>query len=160
LLLTEEDLHPESLGIKAEIAGIAVLPSATVSAPESPAAFFSKAALQDAAQRTAAHFNAPAEIIDAAALAAWAKALGVRQLVTGAVPVGQIAWQLRDLSPVLAEQGVALVQLQRNWDRKLWPLATAGFFKLKIKLPDIAMEYASDQPSPQSLQISLPLGLS
>jgi deoxyribodipyrimidine photo-lyase len=138
LLLTEEDLHPESLGIKANVAGIAILSSASDSDRGGLATIFSDGALADAGSRAAKHFSASADMVQLDELTAWAHNLGVTQLVTAHAPVGRIAHQLQRLAPLLAEQGVALVQVQRDWDLKLWPLATAGFFKLKTKLPKIA----------------------
>ena len=141
VLLTEEDLHPESwpesFGVKAEVAAIAVLPSATVHAPNSPAAHFSAAALQDGAERAAAFFNAPATFVEASDIPAWLEQQNVASLVTAQVPVGMIAWELKTLNDVLKMQGAQLIQLRREWDDMLWPRATAGFFKLKTALPDV-----------------------
>ena len=33
-----------------------------------------------------------------------------------------------------------LVQISRDWDRLFWPHATAGFFKLKERIPRILSE--------------------
>jgi deoxyribodipyrimidine photo-lyase len=140
LLLTEEDLHPESLPLSGEVIGVATLPTVNVSAPDSPAYAFSTAALDDATARAARHFSVAAESVEPEHLAAWAKGLGVNTLITSHAPVGMVARQLHPLTAVLAKEGIALTQIQRDWDRKLWPLATAGFFKLKTKLPKIVEE--------------------
>lgn len=137
LLLTEEDLHPESWDLAGEVRAIAMLPSATVAAPDSPAAQFSQGALADAARRASAHFGVPCPPVAATDLPAWLAAHNLKALVTAQAPVGLVAWQLRDLAPALAAQGASLVQLRRPWDEALWPLATAGFFKLKTKLPQM-----------------------
>ena len=142
LVLTEEDLHPESWVVNAEVVAIAVLPSGQRADDDSPAAEFSRGALDDAADRAQAYFGVAVEIIDADALAGWAKSRAVRQLVTAYTPAGPMAAQLYDADAALKQSGFELVRLTRDWDRKLWPLATAGFFKLKTKLPDIAKEYA------------------
>jgi deoxyribodipyrimidine photo-lyase len=140
LLITEEDLHPESLPLTSDIASIAVLPTASVSGDNSPALAFSKAALDDAATRAAKHFSVPVETLAPDALIPWAQSQAIDTLVTSHAPVGMVARQIRTLSATAAKESIALTQIQRDWDRKLWPLATAGFFKLKTKLPKIAEE--------------------
>ena len=141
LVLTEEDLHPESWALDTEVVAIAVLPSAKRTVDDSPAAEFSRGALEDAADRAQAYFGVAVETVDADDLSGWAKSRDVRQLVTGYAPVGPVSAQLNNAEKSLKQNGLELVRLTRDWDRKLWPLATAGFFKLKTKLPDIANEY-------------------
>jgi deoxyribodipyrimidine photo-lyase len=142
LILTEEDLHPESWDIDAEVVAIAILPTAKRTDDDSPAAEFSRGALDDAADRAQAYFGLPVETIEVDQPSGWAKRHYVRQLVTAYPPVGAIAQQLNRAEKSLTQNGLELVRLTRDWDVKLWPLATAGFFKLKTKLPDIAQEYA------------------
>jgi deoxyribodipyrimidine photo-lyase len=142
LVLTEEDLHPESWVMDAEVVAIAVLPSAKATDDASPAAAFSRGALDDARARAAAHFGVKAEYREADALSDWAKQHYVGQLVTAYPAVGSIAQQLGAAAIGLKLHQLELVRITRDWDRTLWPLATAGFFKLKTALPDIAEEYA------------------
>jgi hypothetical protein len=42
----------------------------------------------------------------------------------------------------LKERHVSLVGLQRTFDARTWPHATAGFFKLKQKIPQLIAEAA------------------
>ena len=142
LILTEEDLHPESWALDAEVVAIAVLPSAKRADDDSPAAEFSRGALEEAADRAQAYFGVAVETVADDDLSGWAKGHYVGQLVTAYPPVGAIAEHLNNVETNLKPEGLELVRLTRDWDRKLWPLATAGFFKLKTKLPDIAQEYA------------------
>ena len=151
LLLTEEDLHPESLGLTGEVRAIAVLPSATVAAPDSPAACFSAGALADGASRAAAQFGVAATTVAAADLPGWLARQGLTSLVTAQAPVGLIGWQLRTLRQQLAAQGAQLVELRRSWDELLWPHATAGFFKLKTKLPAVIDQLGLDPAAPRLL---------
>jgi deoxyribodipyrimidine photo-lyase len=137
LLLTEEDLHPESWDFAGDVRAIAVLPSATVHPPDSPAALFSQGALLDAAERAAAHFGVAAEFVDAAELPHWVAAVGVNSLLTGAIPTGMVAWQMQPVRAALGAQDIRLVEIRRSWDDLLWPRATAGFFKLKTALPKV-----------------------
>ena len=142
LILTEDDLHPESWAMDAEVAAVAVLPSAKHADDCDPAAEFSRGALKDAKTRAAAHFGVPVDYLGVDNLVDWAKGHDVRQLVTAYTPVGPVAQQLNNAEAGLKNGELELVRLARDWDRKLWPLATAGFFKLKTRLPDIAQEYA------------------
>ncbi len=151
LLLTEEDLHPESWDLAGEVAAIAILPSATVAAPGSPAARFSMTALDDAAARAEAHFGARCTTMAAGDLPAWLAGLGLSTLVTAEAPTGLIRWQLNDLAVRLGEAGARLIQLRRAWDHLLWPRATAGFFKLKTRLPDVIEQLALDPARPSLL---------
>jgi deoxyribodipyrimidine photo-lyase len=151
LLLTEEDLHPESWDFAGEVKAIAVLPSATVAAPGSPAARFSDGALADAAARAQAHFGVPVTTVPAADLPNWLAQQHLGLLITGEAPTGLVAWQLRDIAPALAASGARLVQVRRAWDNLLWPLATGGFFKLKTKLPGVIARLGLDPAAPRLL---------
>ena len=143
LVLTEEDLHPESWALDVEVIAIAVLPSAKRADDDSPAAEFSRGALDDAADRAQAYFGVAVENVYADDLSVWANRRAVRQLVTGYAPLGAVAAQLAESEMALKREGLELARLTRDWDRKLWPLATAGFFKLKNQLPYIAQEYTT-----------------
>ena len=143
LVLTEEDLNPESWTIDAEVVAITILPSAKRADDDSPAAEFSRGALDDAADRAQAYFGLPVETMEVDHVSGWAKGHYVRQLVTAYPPVGAIALQLNSAEKSLKQNDLELVRLTREWDRNLWPLATAGFFKLQTKLPDIAQEYVA-----------------
>lgn len=151
LLLTEEDLHPESWDLMGEVKAIAVLPGATVAVPDSPAARFSAGALADAAARASAHFDVDCAKVTANEIPAWLAQQGQTTLVTAQVPVGLIAWQLRTVEARLAADGARLVELRRAWDDLLWPLATAGFFKLKTRLPGVIARLGLDPAAPRLL---------
>jgi deoxyribodipyrimidine photo-lyase len=142
LIVTEEDLHPESWIFDAKVVAIAILASTKRGDDDSPAAVFSRGAVDDARARAAAHFGVEVEYREADTLSDWAKQHYVGQLVTAYPAVGSSAQQLRDAAKDLQQNNLELVRISREWDRTLWPLATAGFFKLKTKLPDIAKEYA------------------
>jgi deoxyribodipyrimidine photo-lyase len=133
LLLTEEDLHPESWTGLPDVAGAVALRPARVGDPDGPAARFGRAALEDALAR-----QPEAEgMHDPEGVARWARAHGLAQVITGYAPTGLIAWELQALEARLNAEGIALVRLQRAFDAQVWPLATAGFFKLKSRLPDL-----------------------
>jgi deoxyribodipyrimidine photo-lyase len=135
LLLTEEDLHPESWNLNAKVVAIAALPTQHVGLAESPAMHFGEGAIADACSRAAAHFGVEAQQLQPTAVADWAKHAGVDEIVTGYAPTGLVARALDGLASDLAKQGIGLTQLRRDWDSKAWPAATAGFFKVKAKIP-------------------------
>jgi deoxyribodipyrimidine photo-lyase len=135
LLLTEEDLHPESWNIMAKVAAVAALPTAHVGAIDSPAMRFAIGAIEDGCTRAAAHFGVAAQLIDADAVADWARQAGVTEIVTAFAPTGLIARQLDRLGQHLGKEGIRLTPLRRDWDSRFWPSATAGFFKVKAKIP-------------------------
>ena len=151
LLLTEEDLHPESWDLAGEVAAIAILPTASVALPASPAAQFSAGALDDAAARAEAHFGVHCTAVAASDLPAWLAARGLSTLVTAEAPTGLIRWQLNDLAVRLAAGGARLIQQRRPWDDLLWPRATAGFFKLKTSLPAVIAQRVLDPAQPRLL---------
>jgi deoxyribodipyrimidine photo-lyase len=133
LLLTEDDLHPESWRCPLQTVSAAALHLPAVGRPNGPAARFARAALEDGLSRQ----ERAEGLLHAEGVVAWAKGLGLAEVITGYAPVGLLAWALRDLKAQLGREGIRLVQIQRPYDARLWPLATAGFFKLKAKLPEL-----------------------
>ena len=139
LLLTQEDLHAESLAPVAAM-GVAGLRSADMEG-EGPAAAFSRGAMEDALARASAHFAAPnAGALDEAGVLAWAQGLGAAHVLTAYAPVGAIAHDLRRLEASLARAGVRLLRVRRAWDEAAWPHARAGFFKFREKIPRLIYE--------------------
>ena len=143
LLITEEDLHPESLSLPGGIIrALGVLgPSANRSKSVlSPHVFnFAAGAIEDSLKRAEVHFDAPTEqfsdrseeeVVD------WANRLGFRQLITADAPVGFIRSKLDKLDNLLGATGVRLIRIRRSWDEALWPLATGGYFTFKARLSD------------------------
>lgn len=137
LLLTPEDLTPERSPLAGlGFAGIAGGWDEGVSAAMdlSPAvASFARESLDDALARAAAQLGVPAERLDEAAwlqsAEAWARGLGVRQVITLETPVGPWAEGIERLGHRLDPLGIRLVRLRRPWDSTLWPGATQGFFR-------------------------------
>lgn len=141
LLLTQEDLSPESLPLQSNIIGAAGLMLSPIGAPDSPRNRFSHGAMADCKDRTSQKFGCAAcDVTNSSDVVTWAKTLGVTQIVTGYAPVGMLAWRLRELSKSLAQENIELVQIMRDWDVRAWPHAGGGFFKLKDKIPTIIRE--------------------
>jgi deoxyribodipyrimidine photo-lyase len=141
LLVTPEDMHPESLPLFTKVVSGAILAMPVIGEPDSPRSQFSNGALTDTQQRTSAKFGidvTPATTTTDIEM--WAKSLGVTQIVTGFAPTGLVAWKLMEITAALAQHDIELIQIMRDWDRSTWPLATGGFFKLKEKLPILINE--------------------
>lgn len=137
LLLTEEDLHAESWAVRADVAACAALRLPGVAEQGSAAASFSAGALADGLSRAQAHFGCTASALGRDDIVAWAGGLGVEEVVTAYAPVGAIARELDALEARLAASRVRLIRLQRPFDARVWPHATAGFFKLREKIPQL-----------------------
>jgi deoxyribodipyrimidine photo-lyase len=141
LLLTEEDLHPQSWPLFTKVAGAACLAMPAIGDADSPKHRFTQGALEDALNRTQDSFGVEALCVTTTAdIVTWAKSLGVTQVVTGYAATGLVAWRLQDLTAELAQHDIELIQVKREWDKLAWPLATGGFFKLKEKLPSLIRE--------------------
>ena len=140
LLVTDEDLHPESA-----FSGPSAFKGALVAADASllwggKARRFVQEAAQDTVSRVAAHFDCPAEradTLDAEALIVAAQAAGVRRIVTSYAPVGVVADAVERLVPELAREGVSLTRVRRDWDGQFWPHATKGFFAFREFIPSL-----------------------
>ena len=138
LLVTHEDMNPETVmrdGLRPLQAVVAADP--TTLWGDRAVAFVSAAAV-DTAMRVEAHFHCTAQVaetLDAASLVAAAGDAGVRQIVTPYVPAGPVADRLAAVSAALANAGVTLVQVRRNWDSQFWPHAKKGFFPFKERIP-------------------------
>lgn len=138
LLITSEDLSPESQIGPWEVAGVILAPEPGSGTPGDRARAFLAGALDDAAARAEARYRQPArrlEALEPEALIAAAQAVGVRTIVTPYAPVGPTAEALARARSMLAGEGIALVQVRRAWDEAFWPLATRGFFPFKEKAP-------------------------
>ena len=137
LLLTEEDLNPESLCLDgAQIVGIAALRAQT-DGLSAPVAAFRDGAMDDALARAASFFGCPAAIIPDAQLIDHAAGLGVSQIVTADAALGPTHDRLRAVAAQSAAADLKLVRLRRHWDSAAWPLATKGFFAFRQHIPDL-----------------------
>jgi deoxyribodipyrimidine photo-lyase len=143
LLVTPEDMHPESVfGAPAKIIGASILVDPETLWGDNARAFVA-ATTHDVTERVGNAFKCPTtslDNLDAAALIAQARAAGAEQIVTSYAPTGPIADTLSRIAPILAAEGVPLVQVRRAWDENFWPHATKGFFPFKENIPKILKE--------------------
>ena len=140
LLVTPEDMSPESQFATGTPIMAAVVASGGDLLWGDAARDYVAAAASDTAARVVAHFGCSADVLvtlDAAALLSAAREAGVRQIVTACAPVGPGADRLAALAPVLAGEGIALVQVRRRWDAQFWPHAKKGYFAFKERIPEL-----------------------
>ncbi len=154
LLVTEEDLHPESLGLEPH-GVVAVLGSSDVAMrsplPVAPAVrAFTDGALDDALRRATAHFGVPAlrlaglepqAIADSVAEAVADRA---STLVTPWLPVGPPRERWDEIAAALAARGIGSAMLRRDWDSRAWAHAGRGFFQLREKIPALLGHHPAD----------------
>ena len=140
LLITEEDCRPEDFDLDGfDIRAIATLTASHLRSPREVSgdvAGFEAGALADAARRmraeaTALRAGVPGD------LATWAARAGAAQIVTPYLPTGPLRDWLNEAETALDAQGIPLCEMRRDWDAAIWTHATAGFFKVKKKIPRI-----------------------
>ncbi|MDW8443429.1 MAG: FAD-binding domain-containing protein [Acetobacteraceae bacterium] len=142
LLLTEEDLNPESLPLGT--ARVVAIAGALATEDRSPLPVggavraFAEAALADGLSRAGDAFSAPAERLDCFdSVIAWAKGTGAGAVVTAHAPVGPVAARLDRLVVLLRAEGLPLIRLRRDWDGTIWPHASRGFFQVRDRIPEV-----------------------
>jgi len=145
LLRTDEDCRPADFDLAAlDIRAAAALHAGQLRSPRPVAAAvlrFEEKALADAAAR-AGLTAAPLAALHPDVLAKWAVAAGVAQVVTPYVTRGPLSDWLDEARPLLAARDIALCEWRRDWDSAIWPHATAGFFKVKQRIPRILDDLA------------------
>ncbi|WP_295498307.1 FAD-binding domain-containing protein [Sphingorhabdus sp. EL138] len=143
LLVTPEDLHPESVfGAPAKINGAGILFEPETLCGDNARSFVAEA-VRDAAARVDNCFNCPTKLLnnlDVASLIVQAREAGAEQVITAYAPVGPVANALARIAPLLASEGIPLVQVRRAWDERFWPHATKGFFPFKERIPKMLKE--------------------
>ena len=137
LLVTHEDMHPESLFVGNDAIGAVLIAADAGFLWGDASRRFTQAAAGDVASRAGAHFGCTAAVserLDMGALMAAAQATGLRQIVSPYAPVGPVADTLANLGPLLAGEGITLVRARREWDGRFWPYAKKGFFAFRERL--------------------------
>ncbi len=143
LLVTSDDMHPESALPRDLVASAAIVVADDDLLWGANARAFVHVATDDTRTRVAAHFGCPVTVasrLDAATLVAAAQAAGVAQIVIPYAPVGPVADALAGLVPDLDAAGITLVQVRRAWDSQFWPHAKKGFFPFRERIPALLRE--------------------
>lgn len=140
LLITDEDCRVEDFDLGAlDISASATLTAGHLRSPlpvSDAVLAFEDGALADAASRCGLNPDR-LSARDPADLARWAARAGVTQIATPFVTRGPLRDWLDEAATALDAQGIALCEWRRDWDKAVWPHATAGFFKVKQRIPQI-----------------------
>jgi deoxyribodipyrimidine photo-lyase len=143
LLITDEDCRIEDFDLSGfDICATATLSCTYLRSPRDVPERVSTAervALADAAARlgvspTHLRANDPRDLVD------WAVGIGTKQIFTPYVTRGPLHDWLTRAKPLLEDHGITLCEKRRVWDEAIWPHATAGFFKVRKKIPQILQE--------------------
>ena len=144
LLITEEDCRVEDFNLtELDLRATATLAAGHLRSPRPVAdgvVQFEAKALADASARINVISSAGIVSLragDAVELVNWAKRFGAQQIATPYIPEGPLRDWLRDAELMLAQSGIRLCEWRRGWDSAIWPHATAGFFKVKARIPAI-----------------------
>jgi deoxyribodipyrimidine photo-lyase len=140
LLITDEDCRIEDFDLAAlDICASATLTGSHLRSPlavaEAVTAFEAQALADTASRAGVSPTTLSADHPDS--LAKWAAQSGATQIVTPYVTRGPLFDWITEATPYLAARGIILTEWQRDWDRAIWPHATAGFFKVKQQIPQI-----------------------
>lgn len=150
LLLTEEDLYPESLPDLPPIAAVAAShwASCRSSAPVADHVLqFTRSAQADALARAADHWHCETTGLvasaDPRAILTWSATHGIEQLAIPWVPTGPARDRIDLLQPELEAAGLRVYRPRREWDSASWPHARAGFFRFRKAIPRLMDELLS-----------------
>jgi deoxyribodipyrimidine photo-lyase len=145
LLLTEDDLHPESLDLgESQVRAIAGMLCPEERSPQGVSRnvkTFVADAMTDSLSRAAEHFRtdaAPTMVPeDASSLIELLAASGATTVLHAYAPTGSVQQRLVELSAELQPHGLRLMPVLRDWDRRCWPQACRGFFPFRQKIPTL-----------------------
>lgn len=126
-LLHEDDVAEIGEGYAAK-AGL--MPKADLRRAEAVSKF-RNAAIQNALGGDGQTVAGAQELVDLCA------AKNIKDIVTPYAPTGPGQDALKSIGQELKSAGINLHVHLRDWDRLTWPYATAGFFKVKKKIPNI-----------------------
>ena len=140
LLVTEEDCHPESLGVS-NPSSILILLTAT---PRSVlplgklSAEFAPSVLNASRGRIEKHFCVETITTEendwSIAISEWMRENDLKVCVTSHLPLGPVAKRVKSAARA---SGVELIERTRAYDQLTWRHAKKGFFGLKKKIPSI-----------------------
>ncbi|MEL7254985.1 MAG: FAD-binding domain-containing protein [Pseudomonadota bacterium] len=142
LLITEEDGTPDQVLTRAP-ASIHALTATDARSPHEvgeAAQQFALEGVKDALVRASDHFDVDGDMGQgdwATSICDAARRAKVSHIVTPYAPVGPVSEALQNAAPDLAEAGLTLTEIRRDYDTLTWPHATKGFFGLKKKIPGI-----------------------
>jgi deoxyribodipyrimidine photo-lyase len=145
LLVTEDDLTPESWGIaRSDLVGIVLVDATDTGTGLTLLPMdFKRMALQSTVMRLEAEFQCPVVIFQLGDVALTEKAHALlneyraSSICVMSNPTGLLRSLIEPQLANLERGGVLLRRLRRPWDHAFWPHATHGFFKLKERIPSV-----------------------
>jgi len=156
VLIGEDDCTAEDWPIeRVDVVGVAGLLAADHDQPRSDRVdAFRRAAIANGVARAASHYDckptdnlangdnatalfAPCETLQ---LGNAAGKLGATSIVTMRPPVGPGRAVMDAAIPHFETAGLKVIQMRRAWDDAFWAHSTAGFFKIKQKIPSLLAE--------------------
>ena len=144
LLITEEDCCPENLFTDQRPVALLALTALESDHPLSFSAAvqeFSRDAVKFALRHASEAYGIPGEYKESqdwcVELKDWCARHQINTVVTAYPPVGEVADRLGIARDELERHGIKLRYQVRKLDRLSWPYATAGFFKLKKRIPSL-----------------------
>lgn len=147
LLLTDEDCRVEDYDTAAfSWVAVASLASSQARSPREVSAGvieFERGALADTARRnnlSPVCFNATSNESSVKGLIDFIIQSGAKQVVTAHLTQGPTHDLLEAHRSVLQAQNIHLSEWRRDWDTRIWPHASAGFFKIKQKIPELLQQ--------------------
>lgn len=153
LFLTSDDLHPQSWpGFEANPPAVVLTTGQTPQEADlnrgQVAYGFTSKAVEDAKQQ----LGTQSQTIDATsqAIIEACRSAKASTLAMPFAPVGPTNDWRTIMVPALMEAGINLHEVKRSWDDKAWPHATAGFFKLKKKIPKLIAQAGLEAGLPEA----------
>lgn len=144
LFVTEDDLRPETWPLAgSEVQTVFVLDTSQCAHPRAAHRVqrFKSAALREASERASRHFWCPSLVVAAGDPAVTgtirSRCKSGMPFVAAENPVGPVSDVVDKIFAGLKQDGVGVTRIRRPWDDAFWPLATAGFFKLREQIPAV-----------------------
>jgi deoxyribodipyrimidine photo-lyase len=157
LLVTEEDLSPESWPIPtADVEGV-ILIETTRSQPDGPndcsslVSAFRSRSLESTRRRLETSGYPSVTLLSQTMETGWMK---LRELLESRHFAGKptvtmmgttVGTTRKIIAPIVTqmkEEGIAVRSLRRDWDDALWPHATHGFFRFREQIPSVLRRFA------------------
>jgi deoxyribodipyrimidine photo-lyase len=144
LLMTEEDISIDSLGLSNRPAAIMALGSVTARSVlplSSRVEAFAPALVKDGAICIEKFYNMPCSVLTEddwhQAINEWAKEYSLDYIVTPRLMIGPVRTRLQK---AVMELNIPLFEISRTYDRLVTQFTKRGFYGLKKKIPDILEE--------------------
>lgn len=144
LVVTEDDCAIDALDVDTPPSAVIGLTATSARSPLKlgrPARAFARAAVADGVDRASQRFAVDGCTADSEdwgeELIRFAAERGLRRLVVPYTPVGPTGTRLAEAKSLLETNGINWQERMRDHDRRSWPHASRGYFKLKSTIPEL-----------------------